>query len=361
MFLRFYAKDIRFGFNVKTAVIRGVDVLADTVAVTMGPRGRNVILEQFGAPKITKDGVTVAKCIELKDRFQNIGIKLMQHVANTTNLEAGDGTSTATVLARAIAKSGFDQIRVGANPFEIRKGVQLAITTAKQELIKLSIPISTPSEIEQVATISANGDQSVGKLITTAIRKIGKDGVVVIKSGKTLNDDIKIIEGLEFDRGYISPHFIKSNKGCKVEFTNALVLLSQKKIFTAREILPSLEIAHKQKQPLVIITEDIDTEPLSVLIVNKIKIGLQVVVVKAPGFGNHMKKSLADIATVTGGIVFEDDTNLIRLENVLPQSLGNVDEVIITRKSTIMLRGHGDKDEIEQRLQEIASDLKSYK
>lgn len=355
---RCYAKEVRFGPDVRSLMLQGVDILADAVAVTMGPKGRNVILEQsFGPPKITKDGVTVAKGIELKDRFQNIGAKLVQNVANKTNEEAGDGTTTATILARAIAKEGFETISKGANPIEIRKGVMVAVEAVKQKLKEISKPVKTSEEIEQVATISANGDKSIGKLISKAMNKVGKDGVITVKDGKTLTDEMEIIEGMKFERGYVSPYFINSTKGPKVEYNDALVLFSQKKIFTAQQLVPAMEIANAQKKPLVIIAEDYDGEPLSVLIVNKLKIGLPVVAVKAPGFGDFRKNSLMDMAIATGGCVFEDDPNLIRLEDCQLESLGRVGEVVITKDSTLLLKGHGNKDDIRKRIEEIKEEL----
>lgn len=357
---RRYAKDIRFGPDVRSLMLQGVDILADAVAVTMGPKGRNVILEQnYGPPKITKDGVTVAKGIELKDKFQNIGAKLVQNVANKTNEEAGDGTTTATILARAIAREGFENISKGANPTEIRKGVMLAVEAVKEKLRKISKMVSTSEEIEQVATISANGDNRIGKLIAAAMNKVGKDGVITVKDGKTLENELEIIEGMKFDRGYISPYFINSTKGPKVEYNDALVLFSQKKIFTLAQIVPALEIANTHKRPLIIITEELDAEPLSALVVNKLKIGLPVVAVKAPGFGDYRIESLIDMAIATGGVVFEDDTNLIRLEDCQVESLGQVGEAVITKDSTILLKGKGTKSAIQERIQQLNDELET--
>ncbi|KAF9796694.1 hypothetical protein SFRURICE_008104 [Spodoptera frugiperda] len=355
---RFYAKEVRFGPDVRSLMLQGVDILANAVAVTMGPKGRNVILEQgMGPPKITKDGVTVAKGIELRDKFQNIGAKLVQNVAHKTNEEAGDGTTTATVLARAIAKEGFENISRGANPIEIRKGVMLAVDVVKEKLKEMSVPVSTAQEIEQVATISANGDKSIGILIAAAMNRVGKTGVITVKEGKTLNDELEVIEGMKFDRGFVSPYFINSNKGPRVEYNDANILYSEKKIFTAAQLVPALEIANAQKKPLVIIAEDYDAEPLSVLVVNKLKIGLPVVAVKAPGYGEYRKSALHDMAAATGGAVFEDDANLIRLEDCQPESLGTAGEVIITKDSTLLLKGKGDPVEVEQRIAEIKDDL----
>ncbi|XP_034834297.1 63 kDa chaperonin, mitochondrial-like [Maniola hyperantus] len=359
---RKYAKEVRFGPDVRSIMLQGVDILADAVAVTMGPKGRNVILEQaFGPPKITKDGVTVAKGIELEDKFKNIGAKLVQQVANKTNEEAGDGTTTATILARAIAREGFDSISKGANPIEIRKGIMLAVATVTEELKKISKPVKTSEEIEQVATVSANGDNSIGKLIATAMNRVGKDGVVTVKDGKTMDDELEIIDGMKIERGYVSPYFINSCKGPRVEYNEALILISDKKIFNANQIVPALEIANSQKKPLIIIAEDYEGEPISVLVVNKLKIGLQVAAIKAPGFGEYRKNILIDLAIATGGVIFEDNENLIRLEDCQLQSLGKVGEVLITKDSTLLLKGQGDKAEIEQRIEQIRAEFEEEK
>lgn len=356
--VRGYAKDVKFGPEVRALMLQGVDVLADAVAVTMGPKGRNVIIEQsWGSPKITKDGVTVAKSIELKDKFQNIGAKLVQDVANNTNEEAGDGTTTATVLARAIAKEGFEKISKGANPVEIRRGVMTAVETVKDNLKAMSRPVSTPEEIAQVATISANGDVAIGNLISEAMKKVGRDGVITVKDGKTLTDELEVIEGMKFDRGYISPYFINSSKGAKVEFQDALLLLSEKKISSVQSIIPALELANQQRKPLVIVAEDIDGEALSTLVVNRLKIGLQVAAVKAPGFGDNRKSTLTDMAIASGGIVFGDDANLVKLEDVQIGDLGNVGEVVITKDDTLLLKGKGKKEDIDRRVEQIKDQI----
>lgn len=355
---RTYAKDVRFGPEVRALMLQGVDVLADAVAVTMGPKGRNVILEQsWGSPKITKDGVTVAKGIELKCKFQNIGAKLVQDVANNTNEEAGDGTTTATVLARAIAKEGFEKISKGANPVEIRRGVMLAVDAVKDHLKTLSRTVTSPEEIAQVATISANGDRAIGDLISEAMKRVGKDGVITVKDGKTLNDELEVIEGMKFDRGYISPYFINSSKGAKVEFQDALVLFSEKKISTVQSIIPALELANQQRKPLVIIAEDIDGEALSTLVVNRLKIGLQVAAVKAPGFGDNRKSTLSDMAISTGGIVFGDDANLVKLEDVQLSDLGQVGEITITKDDCMLLKGKGSAEHVAARAEQIRDQI----
>ncbi|KAH8255415.1 hypothetical protein KR038_002885 [Drosophila bunnanda] len=356
---RCYAKDVKFGPEVRAMMLQGVDVLADAVAVTMGPKGRNVIIEQsWGSPKITKDGVTVAKSIALKDKFQNIGAKLVQDVANNTNEEAGDGTTTATVLARAIAKEGFEKISRGANPVEIRRGVMLAIDTVKENLRKMSRPVSTPEEIHQVASISANGDKSVGDLISEAIEKVGRDGVITVKDGKTLSDELEVIEGMKFDRGYISPYFINVAKGAKVEFQDALLLFSQKKIKSATSIVPALELANAQRKPLVIIAEDVEGEALSTMVVNRLKVGLQVCAVKAPGFGDNRNDTLSDMAIATGGIVFGDEANLVRLEDIKLSDFGRVGEVVITKDDTMLLNGSGQKEEVNKRVENLRDSIK---
>ena len=278
---RYMAKDVRFGADVRKEMLKGVDVLADAVSVTMGPKGRNVIIESsWGSPKITKDGVTVAKAIELQDKFQNIGAKLVQDVANNTNEKAGDGTTTATVLARAIAQAGFDRVTHGANPVEIRRGVMMAVDAVNAHLSSMSKSVTSPEEINQVATISANGDIAVGTLISDAMKKVGKDGVITVKDGKTLNDELEVIEGMKFDRGFISPYFINTSKGAKVEYNDAFVLFSEKKISNIQQIIPALEMSAQAKKPLIIIAEDIDGEALTTLVVNRLKIGLQVAAVK---------------------------------------------------------------------------------
>merc|ERR1719154_528182 len=329
----------------------------------MGPKGRNVIIEQsWGSPKITKDGVTVAKAVELKDKFQNIGAKLVQDVANNTNEEAGDGTTTATVLARTIAKEGFDAISKGANPIEVRRGVMTAVDAVVSHIQTLSRKVTTPAEIAQVATISANGDSEVGSLISAAMEKVGREGVITVKDGKTLKDELEVIEGMSFDRGYISPYFINSTKGAKVEYQDALVLLSEKKISSIQSIIPALELCNAQRKPLLIVAEDIDGEALSTLVVNRLKIGLQVVAVKAPGFGDNRKATLHDIAVSTGGIVFGTEGDPMKLEDIKLQDLGQVGELKVTKDDTLLLKGKSndsdseyEKEKMQERLARLSS------
>merc|ERR1719369_2014688 len=324
----------------------------------MGPKGRNVVIESsWGGPKITKDGVTVAKAVELKDKFQNIGVKLVQDVANNTNEEAGDGTTTATGLARTIAKEGFEAISRGANPIEVRRGVMIAVEETVGQLKKLSRKVTTPAEIAQVATISANGDAEVGELISRAMEKVGREGVITVKDGKTLKDELDVIEGMKFDRGYISPYFINSSKGAKVEFQDAMVLLSEKKISSIQSIIPALELANSQRKPLLIIAEDIDGEALSTLVVNRLKIGLQVAAVKAPGFGDHRKNTLQDIAISTGAIIFNDEAAMIKIEDIQVHDLGQVGEVVITKDDTLLLKGKGKTSDISRRVDQIKEQI----
>uniref|UniRef100_A0A2K5LVQ9 60 kDa heat shock protein, mitochondrial n=1 Tax=Cercocebus atys TaxID=9531 RepID=A0A2K5LVQ9_CERAT len=345
---RAYAKDVKFGADARALVLQGVDLLADAVAITMGPKGRTVIIEQsWGSPKVTKDGVTVAKSIDLKDKYKNIGAKLVQDVASNTNEEAGDGTTTATVLARSVAKEGFEKISKGANPVEIRRGVMLAVDAVIAELKKQSKPVTTPEEIAQVATISANRDKEIGNIISDAMKKVGRKGVITVKDGKTLNDELEIIEGMKFDRGYISPYFINASKGQKCEFQDAYVLLSEKKISSVQSIVRALEIATAHRKPLVIIAEDVDGEALSTLVLNRLKIGLQVVAIKTPGFGDNRKNQLKDMAIATGGAVFGEEGLTLNLEDVQPHDLGKVGEVIVTK----------DDAQIEKHIQEIIEQL----
>jgi chaperonin GroEL len=355
---RFYAKDVTFGAEARQAMLRGVDLLADAVAVTMGPKGRNVILEKsWGSPKITKDGVTVAKDIELSNKLENIGARLVQDVANNTNEEAGDGTTTATVLARAIAKDGFEKISKGANPIEIRKGVMLAVHDVVKNLKAMAKPVTTPEAIKQVATISANGEVSIGEIISEAMKKVGNDGTITVKDGKTLHDELETIEGMKFDRGYISPYFVNSEKGAKVEFQDAYILFSEKKVSNLNSLVPILEAVHKERKPLVIIAEDVDGDALAALVLNKIRLGLQVCAIKAPGFGDNRKNTLRDMAASSGGIVFGDEADMYKIEDAQLNDLGQVGEITITKDDTLLMRGKGDPNEILKRVQQIRDDI----
>uniref|UniRef100_A0A915BMX1 Heat shock protein 60 n=1 Tax=Parascaris univalens TaxID=6257 RepID=A0A915BMX1_PARUN len=357
-FVRRFAKELKFGAEGRAAMLEGVDVLANAVAGTMGPKGRNVVIEQsWGSPKITKDGVTVAKAIDFKDKYKNLGAKLVQDVANKANDEAGDGTTCATVLARAIAKEGFENISKGANPVEIRKGVMKAVDAIVTELKAMSRHIDSAEEISQVATISANGDATVGELISNAMKKVGKKGVITVKDGKTMKDELEIIEGMKFDRGYISPYFINTAKGAKVEYEKCLILFSEKKISQVTEVVPVLELANKHHKPLLIIAEDVEGEALTTMVLNRLKVGLQVVAVKAPGFGDNRKNTLADMAIATGGKVFGDEANLLKIEDVQIGDLGEAEEVSITKDDTLLLRGKGATADIEKRISLIEDEI----
>ncbi|GBC45949.2 heat shock protein 60 [Rhizophagus irregularis DAOM 181602=DAOM 197198] len=352
---RFYAthKDLKFGVEGRASLLKGVDILAKAVAVTLGPKGRNVLIEQpYGSPKITKDGVTVAKSISLKDKFENLGARLVQDVANKTNEMAGDGTTTATILTRAIFVEGVKNVAAGCNPMDLRRGVQMAVDSIVKFLREKSRVITTSEEIAQVATISANGDTHVGKLIANAMEKVGKEGVITVKEGKTIEDELEITEGMRFDRGYISPYFITEAKTQKVEFEKPLILLSEKKISVLQDILPALETSSTQRRPLLIISEDIDGEALAACILNKLRGNIQVAAVKAPGFGDNRKSILGDLAILTGGTVFSDELD-IKLERATPDLFGSTGSVTITKEDTILLNGDGSKDFINQRCEQI--------
>ena len=348
-------KEVKFSNDGRAAILKGVNLLANAVSVTLGPKGRNVIIEQpFGGPKITKDGVTVARAIELKDKYENLGARLVQDVASKTNEVAGDGTTTATVLARAIYAEGVKNVAAGCNPMDLRRGSQAAVDAVIKYLEANKREVTTSEEIAQVATISANGDKHVGSLIATAMEKVGKEGVITVKEGKTLEDEIEITEGMRFDRGYISPYFITDIKTQKTEFEKPLVLLSEKKISALQDILPSLEAAVTMRRPLLIIAEDIDGEALAACILNKLRGQLQVCAVKAPGFGDNRKSILGDLAILTGGQVFSDDLDM-KLERASPDMLGTTGSVTITKEDTIFLNGEGNKDAITARCEQIRS------
>lgn len=287
----------------------------------------------------------------------NIGAKLVQDVANNTNEKAGDGTTTATVLARALAKEGFQKISQGANPIEVRRGIMRAVDTVVAELKRMSKPVTTPEEITQVATISANGDKTIGDIISSAMKKVGKDGVITVKDGKTVHDELEIIEGMKFDRGYISPYFINSPKGAKCEFQDCLLLLSEKKISNVQEIIPALELASSQRKPLLIIAEEVEGEALTTLVINRLKVNLQVCAVKAPGFGDNRKNILRDIAIATGANIFGDETNLNKIEEIKFTDFGQIGEVQITKDDALIIRGKGKTNEIEKRINQIKDEI----
>ncbi|KAF5104544.1 hypothetical protein DV451_000615 [Geotrichum candidum] len=353
----FSAKELKFGVEGRAALLKGVDTLARAVSVTLGPKGRNVLIEQsFGAPKITKDGVTVAKSIVLSDKFENLGARLLQEVASKTNESAGDGTTSATVLGRSIFTESVKNVAAGCNPMDLRRGSQAAVEAVVDFLRKNKREITTSEEIAQVATISANGDKHIGRLIANAMEKVGKEGVITVKEGKTIEDELEVTEGMRFDRGFISPYFITDTKSGKVEFENPLILLSEKKISSIHDILPSLELSNKTRRPLLIIAEDVDGEALAACILNKLRGQVQVAAVKAPGFGDNRKSILGDIAILTGGTVFTEELD-IKPENATQDLLGSSGSITITKEDTIVLNGEGSRENIVQRCEQIKSHI----
>lgn len=328
---------------------RGVDSLADAVEVTLGPKGRNVVIEKnFGAPQITKDGVTVAKNIEFKDKHMNLGAQLVRSVANDTNNIAGDGTTTATVLTRAIYSEGIKAVAAGMNPMDLKRGIDLAVEKVLKTLKDMTQPISTKEEISSVATISANGDAPVGTLIAEAMEKVGREGTITVSDGKTIADELDIVEGMKFDRGYISPYFVTDTKTQKVEFENAFILAVEKKVSTVASILPVLESVMKSQRPLLIIAEDVESEALATLVVNKLRLGIKVCAVKAPGFGDRRKANLEDISVMTGATLVSSDLDM-KLEDMTIDQLGTAKKITITKDDTIILDGDGNKKEIDDR------------
>jgi len=330
-------------------MLQGVDLLADAVQVTLGPKGRNAILDQsYGAPKITKDGVTVAKHIEFKDRFQNMGAQLVRQVASKTNDVAGDGTTTATVLTRAIFSEGCKAVAAGMNPMDLKRGAQMAVDKVVAVLGEISRDISTKEEIAQVGTISANGEREIGDLLSEAMERVGKEGVITIQDGKTMVNELEVIEGMRFDRGYISPYFINDNKAQVCEYENPLILLVESKVSSLQSIVPLLESVVRSQRPLLIIAEDVESEALATLVVNKLRGGIKVCAVKAPGFGDNRKATLQDIAVITGGQVISEELGL-KLENVTEEHLGTCSKVKISKDDTIIMSGAGDKAAIDDR------------
>jgi len=348
------AKDIRHGSEARAMMLEGCNRLADAVAVTMGPKGRNVVIEQsYGAPKVTKDGVTVAKAIELKATpMVNVGAQLVKTVASKTNDVAGDGTTTATVLARAIFREGCKAVAAGMNPMDIKRGMDAAVKAVLDDLAAQATAIDSPASIKSVATIAANGDESIGGMICDAFEKVGKDGTITVSDGKTMEHELEVVEGMKLDRGYISPYFVTNAKAQKVELENPLVLLYEKKISSVQSILPILEQVAKLQKPLLICAEDVDSEALAMLIVNKLRGGLQVAAIKAPGFGDNRKAMLQDLAVLTGADLITEETGG-KLEDLKVEQLGSVKTVTISKDDTVMLDGSGEKAAIEQRCETI--------
>ncbi|CAI9107491.1 OLC1v1006851C1 [Oldenlandia corymbosa var. corymbosa] len=351
------AKDITFGVEARSAMLQGVEELADAVKVTMGPKGRNVVIEQsYGAPKVTKDGVTVAKSIEFHDRVKNVGASLVKQVANATNDVAGDGTTCATVLTHAIYSEGCKSVAAGMNAMDLRRGISMAVDAAVTHLKSRARMISTSEEIAQVGTISANGDREIGELIAKAMERVGKEGVITIADGKTLDNELEVVEGMKFERGYISPYFITNEKNQKCELENPLILIHEKKIGSIHAVVKMLELALKRQRPLLIVAEDLESEVLATLILNKLRAGLKVCAVKAPGFGENRKANLQDLAILTGGEVITEDLGL-DLEKVTIDMLGSCKKVTVSKDDTVVLDGAGDRKTIEERCEQIRSGI----
>jgi len=353
--LRSFGKELKFGNDARTSLLAGVDTLADAVQVTLGPKGRNVIMSQsYGAPKITKDGVTVAKGIDLPNEFENMGARLVREVASKTNDIAGDGTTTATVLTRALFREGCKAVAAGMNPTDLRRGVQMAVDKVVTVLSEISRPITTKAEIAQVASISANNDPLIGQIISDAMEEVGKDGVITAENGKTLRDELEVIKGMKFDRGFISPSFITDIKNQTCELENPLILIADKKVSSARDIISVLELTLAEQRPLLIVAEDVEKEALFTLILNIQKSGgsIRVCAVKAPGFGDNRKASLQDMAILTGAQVISDDLGL-KLEGITSDVLGSAKKVIVTKNDTLIMEGSGSKDELQNRCEII--------
>merc|ERR1719484_381517 len=342
-------KDVRFGTEARALMLGGVDKLADAVQVTLGPKGRNAVLDQsYGAPKITKDGVTVTKNIEFEDRYHNMGAQLVRQVANKTNDIAGDGTTIATVLTRAIFSEGCKAVAAGMNPMDLRRGIQYAADSVVNSLGELSKPISTKEEIAQVATISANSEREIGDLISDAMERVGKEGVITVNDGKILENELEVVEGMKFDRGFISPYFVTDAKTQTFDVENPLILLVEKKVSTIQSIVPLLEATVKSQRPLVIVAEDVESEALATLVVNKLRAGIKVCAVKAPGFGDNRKETLQDLAVLTGATVISEDVGL-KLETATEDHLGQCKKLTVTKDDTILLDGSGDRADVDER------------
>jgi chaperonin GroEL len=351
------AKDVRFSQDAREKMLRGVDILANAVKVTLGPKGRNVVLEKsFGAPRVTKDGVTVAKEIELEDRFENMGAQMVREVASKTSDVAGDGTTTATVLAQAIVKEGAKSVAAGANPMDLKRGIDLAVGAIVEELKAKSKKVTSNDEIAQVGTISANGDTEIGAKIADAMKKVGNEGVITVEESKSLETELDIVEGMQFDRGYLSPYFITNADKMTAELEDAYILIHEKKLSGLQTMLPLLEAVVQAGKPLLIIAEDVEGEALATLVVNKLRGGLKVAAVKAPGFGDRRKAMLEDIAVVSGGTVVSEDLG-IKLENVTINMLGRAKRVKIDKENTTIIDGAGSKADIEARVKQIKAQI----
>ena len=351
------AKDVRFSDDARSRMLRGVNVLANAVKVTLGPKGRNAVLEKsFGAPTVTKDGVSVAKEIELKDKFENMGAQMVKEVASNTSDEAGDGTTTATVLAQAIVREGLKAVAAGANPMDVKRGIDKAVVSATEELRKLSKPCKDQKAIAQVGTISANSDESIGKTIADAMEKVGKEGVITVEEGTSLQNELDVVEGMQFDRGYLSPYFINNQANQTAELDNPYILLYDKKISNVREMLPLLEGIAKAGRPLLVVAEDVEGEALATLVVNTIRGIVKVAAVKAPGFGDRRKAMLQDIAVLTGGTVIAEEVGLT-LEKATLNDLGQAKKIVVEKENTTVIDGHGKAGEIKARIAQIKQQI----
>jgi chaperonin GroEL len=351
------AKDVKFAGDARDRMLRGVEILNNAVRVTLGPKGRNVVLDKsYGAPRITKDGVTVAKEIELEDKFENMGAQMVREVAQKTNDLAGDGTTTATVLAAAIVKEGAKSVAAGMNPMDLKRGIDIAVHAVVKDIEKRAKKVSSSAEVAQVGTISSNGDDKIGKMIAQAMQKVGNEGVITVEEAKSLDTEVEIVEGMQFDRGYISPYFITNAEKMIAELEDAYILLHEKKLSGLQSMLPVLEAVVQSGKPLVIIAEDVEGEAIATLVVNKLRGGLKVAAVKAPGFGDRRKAMLEDIAILTGGQLISEDLG-IKLENVTLQMLGRAKKVIIEKEKSTIVSGAGKKAEIEARVQQIKAQI----
>jgi chaperonin GroEL len=351
------AKDVKFSVDARDRMLRGVDILANAVKVTLGPKGRNVVLDKsFGSPRITKDGVTVAKEIELKDKFENMGAQMVREVAQKTNDLAGDGTTTATVLAQAIVREGAKSVAAGMNPMDLKRGIDIAVIAVVKDIEKRAKKVSSSAEVAQVGTISANGDSQIGNMIAKAMQKVGNEGVITVEEAKAMETEVEIVEGMQFDRGYISPYFVTNAEKMVAELDDAYILLHEKKLSGLQSMLPLLEAVVQTGKPLVIIAEDVEGEAIATLVVNKLRGGLKVAAVKAPGFGDRRKAMLEDIAILTGGQLISEDLG-IKLENVTVAMLGRAKKVLIEKEKTTIVNGAGKKADIEARVAQIKAQI----
>jgi chaperonin GroEL len=351
------AKDVLFARDAREGITRGIDIIADAVRVTLGPKGRNVLLDKsYGAPRITKDGVAVAKEIELKDKFENMGAQMLREVASKTNDTAGDGTTTATVLAQAIVREGLKAVAAGMNPMDLKRGIDRAVLDVVEEIKKQSKKVKGSDEIAQVGTISANGEKAIGDMIAKAMQKVGNEGVITVEEAKSLDSELEVVEGMQFDRGYISPYFITNAEKMVAELESPYILIYEKKLSGLQALLPLLEAVVQSGRPLLVIAEDVEGEALATLVVNKLRGGLKVAAVKAPGFGDRRKAMLQDIAVLTGGEMISEDLG-IKLENVTVQMLGKAKKVVITKDDTTIVDGAGKKDDIKGRIAQIKQQI----